>query len=465
MSLQMADVEEMLKIDYRDGLHCDINERIPVFSMFEREGEEEAQEADVHRFALKIAPSQNGRTYGTRSPNAFARTDGRMRTRKVDVTYVIDYNPIRISPDVAWRAANGNAAMINTLKEQLKDLRTAELVHKERGICTGYGHDILFELTGAMPVAAPWTYSVTNYAGVTGETLGAILRHLNLRGMFVNVAGPGTSGTPLAYRTLRNGAEALEITDFEAPPPGGETITFPEEMVGAQSGDVVFRSREDANGVQGIADGLVGLAGTIDDYTLMDPFQTINSTDDTASSFVSWTEDASDAALDEVFLMHMCTAVDVHLGGSQEDGTKLRHVFVGNTITINAFAQSLTAILNTAGSEADRGRRVTYQVTREGFKPEYGYARKFLSYNGTPFVDGHLAFRRRLFLVNLDDHVIIHNGPPEGDFLSPLGGGPHVLRIPGSPLSEYVWVWQMQLAARRRNGSALLYGLADQDYI
>lgn len=464
MPVDLTTADEMLKIDYRDGLSVDINMRVPVFSMFEREGEEQAVEADTHRIAIQIAPSQNARTYGTRSPREFARTDGEPVWKKVDTTYVVGYNPIRVSADIAYRAANGNAAMINTLKETLRDLRAAEQCQKERGVCTGYGHDLLFEIS-SVPGAAPWTYGITDYAGLPGEQMGFVLQALNLLNMYVNVASPTTSGSPLAYRTLRNGGTAAKITSWVRTPVGSETVTFDRQIVGAVVGDVVYRSREDALGVQATIDGLMGLPGLIDNYTLVDPFQTIAASSDAARSFRSEIFDAAASALNEDLLMQAQTAASVLLGGTPEDGSAVRHVMVGNTITVNAFAQSLTAILNTAGAEADRGRRTMYPVTREGFKPQYGYARKFLTYNGVPFVDGQLALRNSLFTINLDDVKIIHNGPPEGDFLSPMGGGPHVLRVPGTPISEYVWVWMMQLVAERRNGSNRIKNLATPQYM
>ena len=457
MTVDLTTADEMLKIDYKDGLHDDINERVPIFSMFEREVNDESVEADVHRFAIKIAPSQNHRMYGTRSPAQFARVDGEFVVKKVDVTYNIGYNPIRVSPDIVWRAANGDAAMINTLKEQLRDLREQQGCQLDRGLSTGNGHDVYFTVR-TVPGSSPWTYGIENYGGYSGEALGLTVEVLNMLNLWVNFSAPTVTSS--TYATVRNGGAAGKIT-ASADTYGSETITLDRQIVGAQVGDVIFRSRDEAGGVQGTNDGILGLVAGVDDFTDKDPYQTINSTDDAASSFQSRLIDASAVAISESLLNRLITIAQIRRGGGRNDGDAVRHVFVIHTINANDFAQEFTTV-NYAGSST--GRRQNYGVTEKGFKPKYGYHREYLAYNGIVFVDGHLCLRESTFLVNLDDAYLLHNGPAEGDFLSPAGGGPHVLRVPGTPLSEYVWANMAQLAFKRRNACNRLYNHTTPTY-
>lgn len=456
MTVDLTTADEMLKIDYRDGLHNDINERCPVFSMFQRDVASESVQADTHRFAIKIAPSQNHRHYGTRSPSSFARTDGEMVVRKVDVTYNISYNPIRINPDIVWRAANGDAAMINMLESSLEDLREQECTQLERGICTGNGHDVYFTVR-TVPGGSPWTYGIEAYGGYTNEDLGLIVETLNLRNLWMNGAAPTVTNS--AYETVRNSGDPGKVTGWVSTY-GSESVTFDRDM-GLQVGDVLYRSRDEASGVQGVNDGVLGLAGTVDDFSNKDPYQTIASTDDTATSFASHIIAAGAAAFSESFLNQMITIADIRGGGGRKDSETMRQVLVANTLVVNDFAQNMTSVAN-AGTATNR--RVQYAVTEKGYKPQYGYAREFLSYNGIPFVDGHLALRNSTFLLNLDDLYWCHNGSAEGDFLTPAGGGPPALRVPGTPMTEYVWARMGQLAAKRRNTHVRLDNHATPSY-
>lgn len=456
MAVDMATADQILKIDYRDGIHAEYARQCRVFNMFQREGEEQQTSSDVYRIALDIAPSQGRRSY-RRSPNQFARTDGQPEVRKADVTYPIAFNPIRINPDVVFRAANGDAAMIDMLDHTIKQLRKIECSSAERAACTGYGHDLLFEIA-SVPGGAPWTYGVENYAGVSGEPMGTILHLINLLNAWVNFADPTTSGTPAAYNTVRNGGAPRKITSWTMPI-AGQTVTLNAEMVGATVGDVVYLSHDEAGGVQSTVDGEVGLAGCIDDFTLLNPFQTIASTDDTAMYFKSELINAGGVELNEDLLQRLDSRTSVLQGGDEEEGMG-ETVYVANKFTVDRFAQSLTTIANPGTAS---NRRVAYPVTREGFKPHYGYARQFLTYNGVPFVDSQLFFLKRLMKVNLSKEtgvVMVRNGAAEGDFLTPAGGGPIAIRIAGGPLSEYVYYAMRTLAAHGRAGSGMLYNLA-----
>lgn len=453
MVVDLTTADEMLQIKYKPGLHDDINERVPVFSMFRRELNSEDIENDTHRFAIKIAPSQNHRQYGTRSPVEFARIDGAFSVKKVDVTYNISYNPLRISPDIIWRAAGGNASMIDTLKEQLRDLRDQQCAQLERGICTGNGHDIYFTLR-TIAGSSPWTYGIQDYGGYSGEALGLVVETLNMLNLWMNVAAPTVTNSE--YATVRNSGDPVKVTDW-VDTLGSETVTFDQEIVGAQVGDVLYRSKDQNSGKQGINDGLLGLVAQVDDFTEKDPFQTIASTDDAAKSFKSRLINAATAAVSEDLFNRMITVGQIRRGGGKDDGDAVRNVFTTHTKTVNDFAQDLTNI-NYAGTST--GKRTQYAVSEKGFKPRYGYERMATSYNGVVFVDGHLHLLESTFLLNLDDMYIVHNGPAEGDFLSPAGGGPQVLRVPGTPLSEYVWAGMCQLASKRRNANVRLYNHA-----
>ena len=457
MTVDMNTAEEMLQIKYKPGMHDDINERVPLASMFQRELNAEGIENDVHRFAIKIAPSQNHREYGTRSPAQFDRIDGEMVLRKVDVTYNISMNPIRINPDVVWRAAGGQASMVNLLKETLRDLRDQESCQLERGVCTGNGHNLYFTVR-TVPVAAPWTVGVENYGGYQDEEIGSNISSLNMLNLWMNASAPVITNS--AYQTVRNAGAPGKVTGWDETTTT-ESITFDREFIGLAVGDVLYRSRDGSAGVQGINDGPSGLVDNVDNFVEKDPFQTIASTSDTAVSFRSAVQNAATAAINGDILNRAISVAQIKRGGSKNDGDAVKNVFTTHPTTVNEFSQSLTNINHHA---IHAGKRVNYAVGEKGFKPQYGYEREYTTYNGVHFIDGQLHLRNSTFLINLDDMYFIHNGPREGNFLSPAGGGPQVLRVPGTPLSEYVWAAMRQLASQRRNANVRIYNHAAPDW-
>lgn len=442
--VDMATALETLKIDYRDGVVTDINLLSPIFQLFRRDIDLTRQEADTHRLLIKISPGQNWRVTGTRLPNEFPRTDGAPIWRQVDVTYKSMANPVRVSHNVVVRANGGDAAMIRVLAEALKDLGVQHAARVDWQLSGGTGNGLLF-VANAAPVGA--TLAIRDYCGVAGWQLGTILDLLNLQDAFVNIADNVIMNS--AFETVRNGGIASRITTWVSTL-GAEVLTFAAAPAGVVADDVIYFSREDRLplGSQGTNDGLRGIPAAIDNFVRADPYQTIDSTDDTARSFRS-VVDTTGGALAETQLLNLRTQCALRGGGAPNEKRTPRHVWIVNEMIRDQFAQGLTTRTATMGT--DSNRRVMHNVTEKGFKPHFGPEFDALHYAGIPFATGHLVSRNECYLTDLEALEIVAPSSPEGDFMEPAGGGPNNIRIPGGTQTEFVWEAHLELIARRRN--------------
>lgn len=419
----------------------------PAWAALSREGTDKLVNARTHKFAIKSNIGQSARVYGTEDPCAgFAVCSAPPEYCDVELSYKKTYIPYRVCNETIQEAGSGGA-MLNVFQQDLKDLAEQHTHQLERSLFTGDGRDVLFTLadTGTDNGDGTWTYAVQWYGGLSGEELGTILESLLLINLCVHVSD-ACGNAPRSTTAADNSAS---ITDVD-PTLGAETVTFDRQILAGAVGDVVYRSRQDTSGVQGCTDGITGFPLLIDDFTLADPFQGVASEDCPSFSARCCDNGGLKRDLTETLLEQAITMAMVRKG--RRKGTKTtfqRHAFFTHEATARKFALSLT-----------EQRRFTapHMLTKQGMKPVGGVDMEFLCYDGIPFITSHLGLRNTVYLADLAELVIIHNGKAEGQFLS-APGGPTVERVACTPTFEYVYFAYLDIAARKRNGMVCLKDL------
>jgi len=437
----------VLKTIFEQGVRTDINTRVPAWAAFAREGTKMPTRAKTHRFAIKGNIGNTARVYGENDPcTGFAQCDVPPEYCTVDINYKKIYVPYRVCNEVIQEAGT-EGAMFDVLEQDLDDL-VEQLVHLyERSIFTGDGGNVLFTLAdaGTDNGDGTFTYLVQWYGGLEAEELGVIMENLLLRNLHIQAAA-ALDGLPRAN-------PGVQITAFDSTM-GTESITTEGTLGPVVIGDIVYPSREDTGGVQGSDEGLTGLPLLVDDWSRADPFQSV--TEDDCPSFSSRICDNGGELrpLTEDILEQALAMAHARMAGTRKDSLSFqRHAFFANEFVARRFALELTA---------DRRFSAPNMFSKKGLKPMGGVDMEFLTYDGIPFITSPLALRNTVFLVDLANLVIVHNGPPEGQFLS-APGGPTVERVMCTPTFEYVWWAYMDFATRRRNGMVQIRDIAGMD--
>jgi hypothetical protein len=313
----------------------------------------------------------------------------------------------------------------------------------ERQFFTSDGRDILFALDGTEVNLGGglFEYGIKWYGGVQGEDIGDILESLTLCGMSIHVATEcGVAPVDI------NPALIVGINSTF----GSETITITTDTAGGiggggavGDGDIVYRSREDSSGVQGCTDGMMGLPGLIDDFTLVEEFQCL--TEDDCMTFKASILDNGGVArpLTEELLSKAVSKAMVRSPLKRgQTHSWMNHVFFTHPYQSRQFANQLTAL-----------RQLTAPSLwgKKGIKPAFGVEMDALTFDGIPFIDSQLAFQNDAFLANVANLILLHNGPAEGQFLADPRGNT-IERINCSPRFQYVWWAFVQFAVRSRKG-------------
>jgi hypothetical protein len=440
-------VLSVLKTIFEQGVSYDVNVSCPAFAALSREGTKKLQKARTHKFAIKGNIGQSARTYGANDPcDGFAVCSAPPEYCDVELTYKKIYIPYRVCNETIQEAGSGGA-MFDVFRQDLKDLAEQHGHHLERALFTGDGRDVLFTLadTGTDNGDGTWTYAVQWYGGLQGEEMGDILESLLLINMCIHVS----DAVGNAARATAQADNSTTILDVD-PTLGAETITVDDQIVAAAVGDVVYRSRQDTNGVQGATDGLTGFPLLIDDFSLADPFQGVASEDCPSFSARCCDNGGLQRDLTETLMEQALTTAMVRKGRRKgEKVTFQRHAFFTHEATARKFALSLT----------EQRRFTAPQMLGEaGMRPHAGIDMKFLTYDGVPFITSHLGLRNTVYLADLAELVIVHNGKAEGQFLS-APGGPTVERVACTPTFEYVWFAYLDFATRKRNGMVCIKDL------
>lgn len=436
-------VLSVLKTIFEQGVSYDINLSCPGWAALSKEGTSKLVQAKTHKFAIKGNMGQSARIYGDNDPCAgFAVCSAPPEYCDVELTYKKTYIPYRVCNETIQEAGSGGA-MLDVFRQDLKDLVEQHTHQLERSLFTGDGRDVLFTLadTGTDNGDGTWTYAVQWYGGLQGEELGTILESLYLINLCIHVADQ--TGTGATVRSSAATDDSVTINDVDATL-GAETITVDNQIVGSTVGDVVYRSRQDQTDyIQGSTDGLTGLPLLVDDFSLADPFQGVDSADCPSFSSRICDNGGLKRDLTEELLEQAITTAFVRKGRRNGQGMSWqKHSFMTHEATARRFALSLTQ---------DRRFTAPAMITKQGMKPVGGVDMEYLCYDGIPFITSHLGRRNTVDLVDMSELVIVHNGKAEGQFLS-APNGPTVERVACTPTFEYVWFAYLDFATRKRNG-------------
>lgn len=443
MAQTSANVLAVFKEMYEQGVKNDYNRSTPALAVLTRDGEDFATAAREHFFAIKTRRGQTARTYGSEDPYEFATCSAPPDYERVCLTYVKHYIPFEISNELLYEGTD-EGAMFNVLTDGLDDLAEQHASQMERQFLTGDGRDVLFVLTGTEtgPDAdGNFTYGVQWYGGYQGEALGQILENLTLCGMSIHVA------TECGVAPVDTNAALIVGVD---PTFGAETITVSTPTAGGIGGGgavademIVYRSREDTNGVQGCTDGMFGLPALVDDFSLVEPFQCLSADD--CQVFTAKVLDNGGVQRDLTEEL-LSKAVAIAMARSPLNRGQAhswqKYVFFTHPFTARKFANGMTAL-----------RQLTAPSLwgRKGIKPAFGVEMEALTFDGIPFMESQLAMMNDAFLTDVSNLILLHNGPAEGQFLADPRGNT-IERINCSPRFQYVWWAFVQFAVRSRKG-------------
>lgn len=430
-------VLSVLKTIFEQGCQTDIVNRVPGWKVLSKEGRKMPTRAKLHKFAIKGNIGQTVRVYGSNDPcNGFAQCDVPPEYCDVELAYKKVYAVYRVCNEVIQEAGT-QGAMFDVLEHDLDDL-VEQMVHLyERSLFTGDGRNVLFTLadTGTDNGDGTFTYLIQWYGGYDGEQLGYITENLLLRNLHVQAAADCGEDP--------REAAGVQVSDVD-PTPGAESITTVGTLGAVSIGDVVYASREDADGIQGCDDGLTGFPLLCDDFSQKDPFQGVSS--ETCPSFAGRICDNGGdlRPLTEEILERAIAMAHLRMAGGRNESVSFkRHAFFANELVARRFALDLTAQRRYASPN---------MFTGVGMKPQGGIDMEYLMYDGIPWITSPLALQNSVFLMDLANTVIVHNGPPEGQFLA-APNGPTVERISCSPSFEYIYWAYLDFATRRRNGN------------
>ena len=430
---QATGLGPILKIDYVNEVRYDISMRTKGWTAFNRQTTPYKARAKDTKFGIVTSPNQGPRSYGANDPGIFATTAGKMGVEDVTVNYVKMYAPTRITWEV-YQEATSAGALTDGVALELDGLATSFGRQLERSLWTGDGRDVLFMIDQDTPGISATGANIDRYGGYSGQELGLIVESMNLVNMEVSFAATvgGAARDTGAVRTILT-AIATKNT---------ESITWASAAVAAlAAGDSVYRSRQDAAGVQGISDGMYGLPAMCDDYSLIATYQGLTTA--LAPSFAAkllgnggvnrpLTED----------LLSLAVGIAQQRGGGKptdEKGNMTSAVFC-HIFTERAFASLLTG---------DRRYSAPTLWTPKGFKPISGADIELMSHEGMPFISGQLALRNSAFIVDLASQFIVSNGPAEGGFIDEGTG--KAVRVTGGPQFEYAWWAFVNGASKGRN--------------
>jgi hypothetical protein len=433
-------VLNVLKTIFEQGVKNDINSRVPGWAALSREGTKMPTRAKTHKFAIKGNIGQTARVYGANDPcGGFAQCDVPPEYCDVELLYKKLFASYRVCHETI-REAGTEGAMFDVLENDLIDLVEQMVNIYERSIFTGDGRNVLFTLadTGTDNGDGTFTYEVQWYGGFENEQLGDTLEQL----LLVNLHVQAAADCGEAPRDV----EGKQIQSVDGTP-GAETITTVGSLGAVSIGDIVYPSREDADGVQGCTDGLTGFPLLCDDFSLSDPFQGV--TAESCPSFAGRICDngGETRPLTEELMEQAVGKSFVRQGGSRKESVSFkRFAFFTHEYTARKFGLQLTA---------DRRWAAPAFFTPKGLKPNAGFDMDYLTYDGIPFITSQKGLRNSLFLMDLANTVIVHNGAPEGQFLA-APNGPTVERVPCTPTFEWIWWAYLDFATRRRNGNVWL---------
>jgi hypothetical protein len=448
MSQTTTNLLDVLKTVYEPGVQTDINLACPAFAAISREGTSKAVRNKTTKFAIKTAIGQTARTYGENAPcDGFDTCSQPPTYCAVELGYKKVYVPYEVCHEVMEEATD-EGAMFDVVQSELEDLVEQHVHHLERSIFTGDGRDVLFALVGGSEVNngdGTYTYSVKWYGGIEGEELGDILESL----LLTNLDTQAASACGVAPRTTLKADNTAQVVDVD-PTLGLETVTFDSQFAAYSDGDVVYRSRRDASGVQGCADGLTGLPLLVDDFSLADPFQGVSADSCPTFSGRCCDNGGDKRDLTETLLEQAITTAMIRKGRRRQDSMSFqRYAFFAHEATARKFALELTA---------QRQFTAPSLFSTKAMKPKAGVDMEFLTYDGIPWITSHLAQRNTVYLVDLENIVCIHNGAPEGQFLK-APNGPVVERKDCAPTFQYVWWAFLDFAVRKRNGMVCIKDL------
>lgn len=444
MAQTTANILAVLKEMYEPGVQMDYNASTPGLAVLTRDGEDYATSARQHFFAIKTRRGQTARTYGSNDPFEFDTCSAPPDYERVCLEYVKHYIPYEVSNEILQEATE-SGAMFNVLTEDLEDLAEQHGAQMERQFFTGDGRDVLFALDGTVsgPVDGNYTYGIKWYGGMQGQDIGQILENLNLCGMSIQIA----TECGVAPKNTAGTDDTVMIVGVD-PTFEAETITVDAQLgvapgAAIADGDVIYRARRDAGGIQGCTDGMMGLPALIDDFSLVEPFQCL-SADDCQTFTAKILDNGGDKRDLSEDLLSQAVTIAKTRSPMKRGQTKSfqKYVFFTHDFTARKFANELTALRQVTGPS---------MWSKKGVKPYYGVEIEALCFDGIPFMTSQLAFQNDVYLADVSNLILLHNGPAEGQFLADPRGNT-IERINCSPRFQYVWWAFVQFAVRSRKG-------------